>query len=215
MRRRVILTILFAATCLSAGERQGTKLDLREVVGLSGEIGMAAIRGNMISMFSNKDIFIEDPNGGGPKLQKRDSGVVSLIIQDSRWTRAEKNLDISAASDPALCDPLNQIDISPTLGKLPLALPKSSKVKIVRELGDSAIAVYSTSVENTYGYDVRIALLQLARDGNYVLIKQDTATEYGRVCGLQTAGDSHFVVLADEPAASSDFLALYVYEVVR
>jgi hypothetical protein len=87
-------------------------------------------------------------------------------------------------------------------------------VKIVQEFHGLALVVYSTSA-SAVAYDIRVALLQLTNSGNYLLIKADTATEAGTVCGMQAADDDHYVVLTDEPSGSSDFLGVYVYAVVR
>lgn len=147
---------------------------------------------------------------------------MSLRIRGSEWRRVEKNLDLSAAYVPTLCDPLNQIDIGSTLGRLPSALPKGAKVKAVQEsnaLNGLAVAVYSTAGQlGVYPvvYDVRVALLQSTRSGDYVLNSTDLASEYGMFCGVvQGADTDHYYVLIDEPSGSSDFLALYAYAIVR
>jgi hypothetical protein len=190
------------------------KPDLRKVVGLAGENGIAALQGDTISMFSEGNIWLEDPNGNGGRLEVKNSGAVSLRIRGTEWKRAESNLDISAAYGPAFCDPLNQVDIASTLGKLPLALPKGARVKLAQASHGLTLVVYSISA-STVRYDIRIALLQPTNSGNYLLIKADTVTEAGSVCGLQAVGGDRYVVLTDEPSGSSDFLALYVYAVAH
>ena len=213
MRRLVFLITLFAGVCADISVPETGKPDLRRVVGLAGENGIVAFRGDTISIFSDKNIHLQNVNGDGWKMQEKISGAVSLQIKTLQWKRVEQNLDVSAAYGPALCDPLNQVDIASTLGRLPLALPKGAKVKAIRKFGGLAIAVYSIS-GSTVTYDVRLALLQLTTSGDYLLIKSDIATEAGTYCGMQETDSHHIFLLADEPSGSSDFLAVYVYAVV-
>jgi hypothetical protein len=214
LRGRVILAILLAVPCGGACVSQGTKFELRKIVGLSVEDGDVALQGDTISVFSKGDIVIRDQTGNNWVTQEKISDGVSVRIKGSEWERAAKNLDLSIAHRPGLCDPFDQIDLPPKQGKLRSALPTGAKVKLVQEFQDYSFVVFSTSTGQQF-YQVRVALLQPAPDHGYRLIKTDTATETGIFCGMQGVDHDHGVVFTDEPAGSSDFLGVYVYEVTH
>jgi len=168
----------------------------------------------MISIFSDQSVWLEDANEGRGKLQQRISGAVSVSIKGSRWERVSRNLDASEAYVPALCDPLNQLDVGSTHSKLASALPKGARLKAVREAHGWAITVYSTSADPVR-YDVQVALLRAAKSEDYSLIQTDTATRWGTFCGVQDVDANHYYVFTDEPSGSSDFLGLYVYSIEK
>jgi hypothetical protein len=201
---------LLIVGCVTTCSSQDSKLDLRKVVGLAAENGTVAIQKDVISIFSQGNIRLEGPSGW--TVQRQNAGVISLRISGLSWERENNGLNPSMAHGPLLCDPLNQINIASTLGPLPLALPDGARVKSVLEFPNFSIVVYAISA-STVRYDVRIALLQHIGVDHYVLVKAETPSENGTFCGIQNLGQNHFLLFADEPSGSSDFLALYLYAV--
>jgi len=183
---------------------------------------MLATRGDTITMFSNKSISLENPTSGKRDWPRKISDAVSMRIKGPEWERVKKNLPLSAAYSPTLCDPFNQLDITIS-DKLRAVLPQGAKIKLVRDesqgLKNLAFAVYSTM--NGVGpapphYDVRVALLKSASTGDYALLGTDLASDYGMFCGIVQGADAdHWYILMDEPSGSSDYLAVYVYAIVQ
>jgi len=214
MIKQIGTALLFALFYVGNSIPHETKPDLQRVCGLAGENGVIALQGDTISMFSDENIRVQEATGGDWKLQTKNSGGVSLRIAGSHWKRVQNHLPVSAAHGPLFCDRLNQVDISSTDSKLSRALPKGAKVKVVSHRDNSFLVVYSTSGA-AVRYDVRVALLEPSSSGDYLLIQTDTATEDGSFCGMQSLDDGHYIILADEPSGSSDFLAVYVYNVAN
>lgn len=208
--KKMMLISLIALTSLSVFSQTLAKPDLRLVAGITGENGLVALQDGRISMFSSKNIGIIHANNRKVIFINNEAGVVSLGFKNSSWEQTKAHLDLSAASAPAMCDRLNQINIASIEKKVANALPKGAKIKIIKSVGEFVCAIYSIS-NNTVRYDIQIALLEHGKLGGFNLIKSDKVTEYGAFCGLRDAGDNNLFLIVDEPAGSSDYLAVYVY----
>lgn len=210
--RYASLTVMCVLLSAGAGRSGPAGASLHKVLGLWGEFGIVAVQGNTISMFSPETISTEDAGRSGQRMERAPHGAFSVEITDGKWKKVLTHLPLSAAHRPALCDRLNQIDLASIDTDFARALPAGARIKSLQELDSLALAVYTLS-DRPVEYDVRIGLLQRAADSNYLLLETELVSEDGNFCGIQPAGKGNYLLFTVEPAASSDFLGVYVYAV--
>lgn len=210
---RLVGGFLVGLVLATGAGAQPDKPRLQRIVKLSAEHGMVAFRSDTVSVFSPGTISLQDGRGGLVEYPDKKNNAVTVRIESGGWKRVAANLDLQSAFDPPLCDPLNQIDVGPQHSEVRAALPSGAKIKDVQMFdGGLLVVVFSTSLL-AVEYDVRVALLRTTSPTTAEVLDMDTATEWGNYCGMLVVAKKRFAVLADQPAASSDYLAVYVYDV--
>ena len=164
---------------------QTAQLHLRNVVSVSAENGTIAVNDDVMSFFSSGDIFLKSPTDQRWHLAEKNFGAVSLKLGDTKWQQIKDPLPISTASDFALCDPLNQIDIHMTDTTVQSLLPAGAKIKRIATVSPGIyVVVYSTSADKV-SYDIRIALMKYGSTDKKSLIKSVLASDAGNFCSFQ------------------------------
>lgn len=208
----VVVTLFLHAFVGGAQELRAPKIQV--VVGVTGENGVVALKDNAISMYSQNSLAIISGVDKKVRHIETKGGVVSLVLNGSRWEQSQEHLGTSAAFTPALCDRLNQINLASIHSQVSKALPSGARIKAVYENGGMAVAVYSTSA-SAVRYKIYIGLLKRGENRTYSLINSEMVSAAGNLCGVQEAGSNQYFLLVDEPAASSDYLTAYVCSVVK
>jgi hypothetical protein len=209
--------MLIVALCLrafvgSAQEPHPPRIQV--VIGITGENGVVALKDGAISMYSRKSLAIISGGEKRARQAQSNDGVVSLVLNRSRWEQSQEHLGTSAAFTPGLCDRLNQINLASIHSQVSKALPNGAMIKAVYEEGGMAVAVYSTSA-SAVRYKIYIGLLKRGKNQAYSLINSELVSEAGNLCGVQESGDNQYIILVDEPAGSSDYLTAYVCSVMK
>jgi hypothetical protein len=127
-------------------------------------------------------------------------------------TQTTDKIPLAAAHEFALCDPLNQIDISSTVDRRIISiLPKNSKIKSVEVLSDRVTFAVYTEPASPTRYGVKVMMVETTTPKSAREIGSDTVPSDGFYCGIQSLGGNLYAILLDEPSGSSDFTAAYVY----
>ncbi len=203
---------VIAGAAIGTAVAAGPDASFKRVFAINAESGIVAIEGTVISMFSPGDISIESSQRGDWELVSTQGGSVSVRIKGGVAKFVRPGIPLSRAHEFSLCDQLNQIDLKAADPTLTAAL-KAVRLKQVINLTETLLlAVYSNSGDGA-PYDIRIALVREPRPLVYSVIATDTVTEdAGAFCGVQLGRNGVFVVQSDEPSASNDFRAAYVYQ---
>lgn len=160
-------------------------------------------------------------------------------LKDKKWKRTARTFSESHGPSWSgnICDSLNQLDISTRFPQVahPLAGPPKPLLKAVvqvivepgdRVIGTSppsiALAIYSDTPTKQVLYALKLGLLQ-AEKGTWRILKALNLGEYGYFCGTRLlkvrlpdgASGWNLLVYVDEPAASSNYMAVHSYLVTR
>lgn len=208
----MLLGVLLIPALLSG---QTTRPHLHRLFGIASEDGIIAIEGNTVSVFSSENVRLQNEKSLNWQLANTKNGAISIQATSKGWRETGVPLPISSAHGFALCDRLNQVDLSSLVRNLRLALPKGAKVKSFIRIDENVnLIIYSVSA-NQVRYDVRVGLVEHEASGAYSLTANDLATDAGNFCGIQQGEGDLFFVFADEPSGSSDFSSVYAYAVNR
>lgn len=205
--QRIASGALLVAACWPWFAPAGEGGPLHRTLELRGEHAEVALGPKSISLFSNPP----ERSGVAPSVMSR------RLVGD-KWEGIAAHLDVSAAVLPGLCDRLNQIN-DESWGSLAGALPKGARIKSVSQTNRWAVVVYAAADEPVE-YSINIAVFEGRTDDpyrSYRLVQTEKVSE-GNFCGIyQYSGKAqlHFLALVDEPAGSSDYLAVYGYSIAR
>lgn len=214
MKKRTFILAALLSVSVSVFAQEASRPDLHLVIGLTGENGIVALQDGTVSMFSDKNIGIVSANDRKIKFVDNTTGVVSLGFNDSHWEQAKTHLNLAAASEPGMCDRLNQINLASVNKAISTALPKGARIKAVKKWDKFVYVIYSIS-NIPIKYDIQIALMKLTKEGRFTVINSDTVTKFGAFCGVRDAGSNNLFLLVDQPTGSSDYLAVYVYAIAK
>ena len=207
---RTLLWILAIPALLSP---QTARPHLQRVAGIASEDGVVALNGNTVSSFSTDNVRLQDVKSLQWRLADKKNGAVSIRVDENGSRELETPLSISAAHSFALCDRLNQIDVSTADRNLRLAMPAGAKVKSLVPVNDNLSLVLYSDTGRTVTYDIRVGVIRRDASGAYSLMANDLATDSGNLCGVQQGDGNVFFIFADEPSGSSDFSSVYAYSV--
>ncbi|WP_242395760.1 hypothetical protein [Anaeromyxobacter oryzisoli] len=176
--------------------------------GLRAEGGEVAIQSDAVTMFSSGSVAVIEPGSDNWRF-RAGGGAVSVRLVHSAFEFSGTHLNASAATSPGLCDPFDQIDLREARDAIVAALPSAAHVKSVIEFTDVALAIYSAPKSEPRP-DLRLAVLKRIDYGrSYRLMGSALVSDAGVFCGAFALAKGHVVVLVDEPAGSSDYLAAY------
>jgi hypothetical protein len=192
---------------------QAPDVHLRSIGAVAGEHGLVAVRGNTVSMFSDGNIRTRDGAQSNWKLQAHVESGILAEVSDGGIKIRESELGLDSAFAPAACDPLNQIDLRSTQPELASALPAKAKIKkLLRINPDTTLVVFSPSSARSR-YQVDVAVMRQSSTGSIRKVSETVVSTSGNFCGVLHLEKGTYVIFADEPSASSDFLAAYIYDV--
>ncbi|MCL5286505.1 MAG: hypothetical protein M1453_00715 [Acidobacteria bacterium] len=151
----------------------------------------------------------------------------SYVLKNGNWTIEGR--EFSDAPEQYLdfgpCDPQNQLSILPSQAELGRILGPSVKIKAEIQSGDKlgySLVVYSDTPLSTINYSMKIGLLTHFA-GSRKIVQTVNVGEFGHFCGTRTirtrlSNGEHALVLLvylDEPAASSDYIAVCSFLIKR
>ena len=215
MNRPVSNALLVSLIVISTnGQPQAPRL--QRLVDIRGEHGAVSFQADKLSLFSTGNISVTNWLNNGQQQLDAKVGVVTLELGADGWRRSESHLDVKSAYSPPMCDPLNQIDIGSTDTAIRQALPMGSKIKAIETINDGwFLVVYSTS-KSAVRYDIQVALVRARRPSPRTATREDAITlaTSSSFCGTRFVDHTRVAIIADEPAGSSDYLAIYVVTLV-
>ncbi|MGO8757853.1 MAG: hypothetical protein ACLQG3_06985 [Terracidiphilus sp.] len=205
-RRLAALSILLFVTC--ATSQKPASNGLVRLGGISAENGEFALSDELITAYSDGDVWVESGAGQRELLQYK-GGPVSFEIQNGTLGRAQQNPPLTLAHEFQFCDRLDQVSLSYEKG-IVAVLPEGAKVKSTEDLIDGRTFVVYT-VPGREHYAIMVALLRADRAQIYALLESDEVTTFGDYCGKQAMAQGIRAILVDEPAGSSDSSTVYFF----
>ena len=132
------LTALLIA--LAAGARSQVPGDLVKLGEISAENGEFAFRSNLVTAYSDRDIFAEVGSNTRRDLLTSGGGSVSFEFKNGTMRKATDTVADAVAHEFQFCDPLDQVSI-PVEDSIRAILPKGAKVKDSETLLDGRVLV--------------------------------------------------------------------------
>jgi hypothetical protein len=191
MVRRCAGALLALAAALAPAAGRAADLEIRRDFELRAEGGTLALRDDQLTLHS-------------PSAPPQ-----SLRLSPAGARPSPSHLPREEATPPALCDPLDQLDLSRSHPALRAVLPPAARLKAVLERGGATLAVYALPSERSH-YEVWLGLLARDAPGTARLLKMKRVSQGGGyLCGAWLVGPAHVVVLVREPAQAADRLVAY------
>lgn len=211
--RETSLSAFLAAllVALAASARSQVPTDLVKLGGISAEHGEFAFRNNLVTAYSDRDIFAEIGSNNKRDLLTSEGGSVSFELKNDTMRAVTGTARAAVAHEFQFCDPSDQVSI-PVADSIKAILPKDAKVKSSEELLDGRTLV-AFSVPGNGFYKIFLSLLKGASGNRHVLVGNFEVSEYGFYCGEQVLTTDARAILVDEPAGSSDYSAVYFFAI--
>lgn len=209
MKRAVTFLLIIAVTSWGTDKE---KLRLKPMIAIGAENGSFAISQATLAAYSDRDIRVR--RGSDTKWELIQSTnpknkPVSFTFDKGAWSLANKPRSADLTED-WFCDPLNQVDI--TEREDVSALPANTKPKQVFTFDRYTVVIYASS-NSKVNYEIRIAVLQKDGEDDWKLSSSQLVSDQGYYCGAVQITRNQFAVIIDEPAGSSDYSAVYVYQI--
>jgi hypothetical protein len=232
----LLLVVLVLSAVPRQNEKKGHPLSIQKNGQFRAENGLFFAEPGRIHLYSQVPKSVNEK--GEPQLTPLHDELLSAwkgeayyhdayTLKDGKWERDRREFseEPDMFLDFAPCDPLNQLNVSSRYS-LPANLRDSAKVKVkdVTEIAGPcrfALVVYSDTPSLKVAYSLRVAIVADGAHGQVVGVQP--VSLYGYFCGARVLQSklangepvSVLLVYVDEPAASSNYIAVYSFLIGR